>query len=82
MANSFIRDRYHRLRNLKAAQRGNVWMATCRCRHLAAPIKKYGELLRIDAAMAQVKCSGCGQSGEAEAELFRLCEPGCGRHRG
>ena len=62
-------------------------MAKCRCGHLAplpvaAMVKKHGELLRIDAAMAQVKCTGCGHSGEAEAKLFRLCEPGCGRHRG
>ena len=26
MANSFITDKYHRLRNLKAAQPGSVWI--------------------------------------------------------
>ena len=86
MANSFITDKYHRLRNLKAVQPGSVWMAKCRCGHLAplpvaALIKKHGELFRIDAALARVRCTACGRGGEAEAKLFRLCEPGCGRHR-
>ena len=87
MANSFITGRYHRFWNLKAVQPGSVWMTNCRCGHsaplpVATPIKKHGTLFRIDAAMAQVRYTACGQSGEAEAKLFRLCEPECGRHRG
>ena len=87
MANSFITDRYHRLRNLKAVQPGNVWMAKCRCGHLAplpvaTLIKKHGESFRIDAAMSQVRCTACGRIREAKAKLFPLCELGCGRHLG
>ena len=82
-----IHDRYSRLRNLQDAPRGNVWMAKCRCGHLAplpvaVLIKRFGELFPIEQAMFHVKCSSCSKSGMAEAKLLRLCEPGCGRHRG
>ena len=82
-----FKDRHSRLRNLREAPRGNVWMAQCRCGHLAplpvaSLIKRYGELFPIDQAMFHVKCSACGKSGTAERKLLRLCEPGCGRHRG
>ena len=87
MARIPIHDRHCRLRNLQDAPRGNVWMAKCRCGHLAplpvaALIKRYGELLPIEQAMFHAKCSACGKSGTAEAKLLLLCELGCGRHRG
>ena len=47
MANSFIANRYHRLRNLETVQPSSFWMTECRCSHLAplpvaALIKKHG----------------------------------------
>ena len=82
-----IRDRLRRLRNLTSVPPGNVWMAKCRCGHLAplpvaSLIKKHGELFPLDRALSRVRCTLCGHIGTAEAKLLRLCEPGCGRHRG
>ena len=82
-----IHDRHRRLRNLRDTPPGNVWMGKCKCGHLAplpvaALIRRYGELFPIEQAMFHVKCSACGKSGTSETKLLRLCEPGCGRHRG
>ncbi len=69
-------DRHARLRNLQDIPRGNVWMAKCRCGHLAplpvaSLIKRYGELFPIEQAMFHVKCSACGKSGTAEAQPWK-----------
>ena len=79
--------RFDRLRNLRDVPHGHIWMGKCACGDLAALpvaslIKKYGELFAISTAMDRIACSGCGVSGKAELRLMRLCEPGCGRHRG
>lgn len=82
-----LSDRHSRLRNLRTVPSGNVWMAKCGCGHLAplpvaSLIKRYGELLPIEAALFHLTCSACGRSGAAEVKLIRLCDPGCGRYRG
>ncbi len=82
-----ISDRHSRLRNLLEIPPGNFWMAKYKCGHLAplpvaSLIKHYGELFPIETAVFHAKCSACDKSGTAEAKLLRLCDPGCGRHRG
>ncbi len=87
MSHDQVHDRHRRLRSLKETPRGNVWMALCKCGHLAplpvaSLIKRFGELLPIETALSCLTCSACGKLGTVEAKLLRLCEPGCGRHRG
>ena len=82
-----IHDRHRRLCHLKDALGGHIWMAKCKCGHLAplpvaSLIARYGELYAVEQAMFRVRCTDCGKAGTAEVKLIRLCEPGCGRYRG
>jgi len=52
-------------------------MAKCQCGHLAplpvaSLIKRCGELLPIETAMFNVKCSACSKTRTTEAKLLRL----------
>ena len=81
-------DRIMRLRSLRNAAPGWVWVACCSaCGHMAGlPVRQlldqFGELYPVDAAMMKLRCTACDQGGQVTARLGRLCNPGCRNWRG